>query len=402
MKTSQKTTTSLLLALMALANTAIGAENANLQDAIWRGNIARTGEFSSPGPLKEPKLKWKFPTGKPVKSSPIITGGVVYVASDDGNLYAIDLASGKEKWKYAVGVPIKCSVAVAGGRVFLTSGKGVHAVDAASGTNIWMKPGSFRDDSPLVLNVPIQHRDGKKLDGMIFYTEPLKALVGLDVATGEEMWRYRDGNGPGKGGSSAFIHRGIIGFFRGSQATVLVDALTERMIYEIDGGIDGGVFTPAGRDGICYSFINGIVAFNLEENGKLGRTSNGNYKMKWRYFPKEDKNWDIRHPGISSISVDDKAVYFGQVDKHVYALNRETGAVLWKIPTGAPVSSSPALGSGNLLFVGSEDKMLYGINKKDGSVCWKFATGGVIYSSPAPSGNSVVVGSDDGSIYALE
>jgi len=381
---------------------AAGSDGADLQDAIWRGNLARTGEFSSPGPLKEPKVKWIFSTGKPIKSSPIITGGVVYVGSDDGHLYAIDLASGKEKWKYAVGAPVRCSATVAGGRVFLTSANGVHAVDAASGAKLWIKSGSFWDDSPLVLNLPIQHRDGKKLDGLVFYAEPWKGLVGLDVATGNEMWRYRDGRGPGKDGCSAFIHRGMLGFFRGSQATVLVNALTERMVYEIDGGIDNGIFTPAGRDGICYSYIGGIVAFDIEENGKLGRTDSGKYKMKWRYFPQEDKSWDRRHPGISSISVDDKAVYFGQVDKNVYALNRETGELLWKRPTGGPVSSSPALGTGDLLFVGSQDKMLYGISKLDGSVRWTFATGGPVTSSPAPVGNLVVVGSDDGNIYALE
>jgi len=391
------------LLLFLLIHPLAQADSPLLQDQIWRGNIARTGEYTSTGPVKEPQLKWKFKTGGLVRSSPVIVDGTVYIGSDDKNFYALDLASGKEKWKFSAGAPVRSSPAVCSGKVFFINAKGVFALNAETGEKVWSMPGMFSDDSPLVLQgETITDRDGKKLEGILFYGLPLKNVIGVDIADGREVWRYRDGGSTGKGGSSILMHRGLLTFFRGSQATVLVDVLTERRYYEIDGGIDNAIFTPAARGGICFSYINGIVAFDMIEYGKGNTKKGSKSKMKWRFQQAGEKLWDNQHPGISSISVDDKAVYFGQVDKHVYALDSNTGTLLWKTITGGPVSSSPALGSGELLFVGGQDKMIYGINKKDGAIAWKFATGGPVYSSPAPSGNAVVVGSDDGYVYALE
>ena len=44
-------------------------------------------------------LAWRFPTAGDVISSPIVSGGIVYVGGGDGSLYAIDLASGKLRWR---------------------------------------------------------------------------------------------------------------------------------------------------------------------------------------------------------------------------------------------------------------------------------------------------------------
>ncbi len=393
----------LAFAIVAMHSFASFSEdNPTLQGQIWRGNIARTGEFNAPGPLKEPRLKWKFPTGGPVKSSPVAAGGMVFVGSDDGNIYAIELSSGKELWKYPAGAPVQSSAAIFAGKLFFNNPKGVHAIDMKTGKKAWIKAGGFWDDSPLLIPGPIKHRSGKTLDGIVFYSEPWKGFVGLDIADGEEVWRHRDGHGPGSRGCSALIHRGLIAYFRGSQATVLVDVLTERRKYEIDGGIDNGVFTPAARDGVCYSYINGIVAFDILENAEVKAKTGSDYKMKWRFDPGKKNGWDNQHPGISSISVDEKNVYFGHTDGNVYALDRNSGEVRWKTSTGGVNRSSPAIGNKELLFIGSYNSSIYGISKSDGALVWKFKTGGAVHSSPCVEGSTLVVGCDDGAVYALE
>lgn len=394
----------LFATLSSLATPTFANSNPTLQGQVWRGNIARTGEFNAQGPLKQPRLKWKFDTGKAVKASPVIVNGIVYIGSNDGNFYAIDLASGEEKWRYSTGSDILSSAAVYDGKVFFFNGRGAFALDANTGQEIWKQGGGLWDDSPLVVPGPIQHKSGKTLDGIVFNSEPWKGLVGRDIANGEEVWRYRDQHGPGKRGCSALLHRGHIIHFRGSQATEVVDILTERQSYAIDGAVDNGYFTPAARDGVAYSYIKGITAFDIEEN--LKNSGKGihmnNYDLKWQFYPGKEAGWDYQHPGISSISVDASTVYFGHSNTSVYALDRETGAVKWQAKTGGINRSSPALGTGNLLFIGSYDKNIYGINKADGSIAWKFPTGGAVHSSPAIQGSTLVVGSDDGSVYAIE
>lgn len=393
---------SLLTLLSLLLPVSLLAAEPPLQGQLWRTNLGRTGEFLTTGPQGKPSLKWKFKTGKAVKSSPIIVNGVVYIGSDDGHLYALDAATGELKWKYNAGKPVRSSPAVMNGTLFSICPAGVFALDAATGAEKWSLKQSLWDDSPIVIPGPMKLQDGSSIEGTVFYSQPWKGLVGLDSATGREVWRLRDTHGPGSKGNSAALHRGYLIYFRGSQATVLVNANTERLAYQIDGAVDNGVFTPAARNGICYSYIKGVVAFDIEENAKIKAKSWTDYKMKWRFNKEDDKDWDYQHPGTSSFSVDDKAVYFGHRDTHVYALDKQTGKPLWATKTGGVNRSSPALGSGPLLYIGSYDKTVYALNKTSGEIVWKFPTEGQIHSSPALDNGTLYIGSDDGHIYALQ
>jgi hypothetical protein len=74
------------------------------QDAMFRGNVEHRGIFEAAGVPKFSKMKWSFRTGGMVIGSPTVTGGVVYVGSDDGNFYAIDQGTGAQKWKFAANV----------------------------------------------------------------------------------------------------------------------------------------------------------------------------------------------------------------------------------------------------------------------------------------------------------
>ena len=42
-------------------------------------------------------LKWKFKTEKGVESSPAVSSGVVYFGSEDGHLYAVDIATARSQ-----------------------------------------------------------------------------------------------------------------------------------------------------------------------------------------------------------------------------------------------------------------------------------------------------------------
>ena len=374
-----------------------------LANQVWRGNLSRTGEFNAPGPQSAPTERWSFDTGSPVKASPVVVDGVVYIGSRSGTFYALDLQTGQELWSVSTGAPIEASAAVYAGKVFFGNNQGLFALDAKTGAEVWKVSGGKWEDSPLVLPGPVALADGTPLEGVVFYSQPWNNLVGVDSATGEEIWRYRDGKGPGRKGSSALYHQGKVIHFRGSQATEVVDLLTERRSYAIDGAVDSGVFTPAARDGIAYSYIHGVVGFDIEANlANAGQGSHmNNYNLLWRHYP-EDPLWDYQHPGISSLSVDERHVYFGHRDTFVYALDRETGSVAWKTKTGGVNRSSPAIGNAALLFIGSYDNNVYGINRATGSIAWSYGTGDSIHSSPAIAGNKLLIGSDDGKVYALE
>ena len=105
---------------------------------MFRGNLAHTGVYNAPGVPKFSKIKWKFQTGGQVISSPAVANGAAYIASTDGNLYALDLESGVQKWKLALGVRATASPAVDNGVIYLGTYSGrFYAVDAATGKLKW-------------------------------------------------------------------------------------------------------------------------------------------------------------------------------------------------------------------------------------------------------------------------
>ena len=44
--------------------------------------------------------KWRFATGKKIKSSPAVANGVVFVGSNNRHLYAVESESGEEIWRF--------------------------------------------------------------------------------------------------------------------------------------------------------------------------------------------------------------------------------------------------------------------------------------------------------------
>src|SRR5208282_713818 len=55
-------------------------------------------------------LKWSYTTGgtriDPVASSPAVANGVVYVGSNDGNVYALNASTGAKLWSYNARSPV--------------------------------------------------------------------------------------------------------------------------------------------------------------------------------------------------------------------------------------------------------------------------------------------------------
>jgi len=66
-----------------------------------------------------------------VDSSPVVCGDRIVVGSDDGRLYMVKLADGKEIWNYEIGQPLTSSPAVIDGIVVIGSQDGnVYAFGA--------------------------------------------------------------------------------------------------------------------------------------------------------------------------------------------------------------------------------------------------------------------------------
>jgi hypothetical protein len=80
---------------------------------------------------------WKYPTDGEVLSSPAVANGMVYVGSDDYNLYALNAKTGVLVWSFTTAYD-PSSPTVANGLVYVgAAGSMVYALNASSGAQLW-------------------------------------------------------------------------------------------------------------------------------------------------------------------------------------------------------------------------------------------------------------------------
>ncbi|HEY95825.1 MAG TPA: PQQ-binding-like beta-propeller repeat protein [Dehalococcoidia bacterium] len=70
------------------------------------------------------QILWEFETGDSVRSSPAKAGSVIYIGSDDGNLYALDSTTGELQWQFETGGAITASPAIVDGVIYVGSTDG--------------------------------------------------------------------------------------------------------------------------------------------------------------------------------------------------------------------------------------------------------------------------------------
>lgn len=86
---------------------------------------------------KTGKEKWRF-RAKPIESTPLLHGGILYVGSWDNNIYAIRASDGKKLWSYQADGRVNTSAAYSTGRIFIaTDGGSVYALNARTGKLAW-------------------------------------------------------------------------------------------------------------------------------------------------------------------------------------------------------------------------------------------------------------------------
>jgi outer membrane protein assembly factor BamB len=73
----------------------------------------------------------------------------------------------------------------------------------------------------------------------------------------------------------------------------------------------------------------------------------------------------------------------------------------WAFETGGSVDSSPTIVD-DTVYVGSDDNTLYAIDASEGTEQWAFETGGPVKSSPTVVDGTVHVGSRDNNLYAID
>ncbi len=333
---------------------------------LFRGNAARTGELKGPGLGSPATFPWIFRIGAPVVSSPAVANGVVYIGSDNSNLYALDSFSGPAKWTYKAGGAIGSSPAVAGGTVYFGSDDhNLYAVNADTGKERWrFETGNTITSSPAVAG------------NVVFFQSDDGNLYAVDGATSQQIWKTFVGQASF---SSPAIVDSIV-YVSGGRDLFAIDAATGQQVWDFD--LQGFVgSSPAVVDDVVY--VGSSTGDVFAVDAKTG-------DQKWHF--------QAQSGVISTPAIADGMVFFGSLDQNFYALDAETGDQAWSFKAGDQIVASPVVSDGVVYFV-SYDTYLYGLDEKTGEERTRIQVG-ITVSSPVIVDGVIYVASADGNVQA--
>ena len=175
---------------------------------MFRGDAAHSGMYASQAPREFHRVKWKFPTGDRVVSSPVWQDNVIYFGGDDGNVYAVDATPGARSGSIATGGPVPSTPAVADGTVYAGSYDGkfyalecedrrhskwkfATAASGASKRKASRLAAQEPDDGRSIRCFPIESRWSAQ--GAVYFGSGDGNLYALDADSGELSWKFQDG-----------------------------------------------------------------------------------------------------------------------------------------------------------------------------------------------------------------
>jgi outer membrane protein assembly factor BamB len=343
-----------------------------------QGDERRTGYTESPAPCSN-QTYWKFQTGGPIMSSPVESAGMVFVASTDGYLYAVNATNGAKIWDFWIGTDANSPTA-ANSKVFITSASGtVYAINMYTGVEAWNQ--SFGEaagfGAPLIV-------------GSRLFVNGNQTIFVFNEAVGVRLYNvtlfHANGIAPLTYDNGLIVAVTLgeteieVGGFEANNGEIIF--LLAMAASEI-GTARNGATIGDGKTFVVTVNPNGSsTIFGLNEFGMRG--------------------WESQLDGVTEAS---PAFAYGTVyiptSSATYALDAENGTVKWSRPLDGEYSvSSPAVADGKLYF-GLDNNYVYALDALTGDIIWSYKTEGSVQSSPAISDGLLFVGSNDGNLYAI-
>ncbi len=317
---------------------------------------------------------------------PTVVDGVLYAASHDGDVVALNVDKGRRVWSVKTRLPLSAGPEVADGLIVLGSSDGdVIALDAQKGAERWRKAvGGEVLSRPLIVNDNVIVRT---VDGRV------RALAAQD---GVERWAHdetvprltlRGAAPPVLAGDRivAAFDNGRVAALDPRTGDVLWDAVvnTPRGRTELERLADIDAPPRVAGDDVFVAGFQGRIAMLALDSGQI-----------W---------WARDASSYRGFTMDEQNLYLTNADSVVSALRRTDGAVLWEQDALKRRGlTAPAL-DGDALVVGDFEGFLHWLDKSSGEIVARQKTDGErISNAPVTlETGGVVVQTDSGKLLAF-
>lgn len=382
---------------------AISAQGA-MPVAVGNGMVYATAAGSQVVALdaKTGRLRWRYTAHDTGPMIPTVAGDRVLVTTESCTLYTLSAQSGNELWSRWLGDPIRSSPAVAQGHVYVASNG--HKQDFWL-VNYTLGNGSVVGTAALgpdVLGAPVVTRDA------VYVTTAAQRLRAIDRASGRQLWET-----PAAVASMPVFSNGRI-YAAATHGQGLVEALNARTGENprrfVSSGPSAGPGTAsrgAADDDVLVPEIPAVV----EEQSRPAPVLSTAYRPELTPAVAEGR---VVAPhaggGLACMAETSGEVVWtaGAPEPE----DPEPWRSTLKMPVPAAAGPKGALGPqweyatptivGGCVYVGTRSGHLFSYDAATGEELWQTKLDGAITSPPAAVGGFLYVACGDGAVYCIE
>lgn len=349
------------------------------------------GASKKPGPLPDFKntapaqTDWQVPIGRSRPGfAPDLVGDAVYVAAPDGTLARIDGASGRSVWRVSVGKELSAGVGADAAVVVVGTDKGEVLAYDPEGKPRWQAKVSSEVVSPPDV-----------AEGIVAVWSGDGRVYGLGADDGTRKWVYQRVNPPltVRNYAGGTTRRG--GLFAGTPGGKLLamDQATGNL------GWEGNVATPKGATEL--ERITDITSLPIVLERQVCAVA---YQGRVACFDAARGTllWSRDISSLEGLTADARTLFVTDDKSHLHALDRSTGASIWKQDKlGKRHIGGPVL-VGDYVGVVDIEGYLHLMDRNDGSLVGRLATdGSPAVSQPVALGARALWQSQAGTLFAV-
>ncbi|WP_408959926.1 PQQ-binding-like beta-propeller repeat protein [Natrinema sp. 74] len=281
--------------------------------------------------------RWQFKVGYGVEDRLTVSDGTLYVGDSEGNVFAVDVATGEEVWRFDVGTRLTTELTVADGTLFVGAMGGweryggadmeyyVSALDVATGDERWRftldtatgEDASSSEDPKIEFVTVEDDTVFAGSDECYSDSSACSSLYALDATTGEETWQFEATDSVDtmtKVNGTIFVGTA---FERGGDAAVYAvdaDTGTELWCFNADNMIDSPITVVNGTLFVVNRIIRSSSP-DFEDAYRLNALDAATGDEKWNF---------VAENGIDSLRFADDTVFFSADQTTVHALDAGT------------------------------------------------------------------------------
>lgn len=332
------------------------------------------------------RVRWQAVVGSAAKFAfaPVVTAEHAYAANAAGELVRIELASGKIDWRINTGARLSTGPGTDGRTVAVGGTRGeVIAVDTA-GQAIWKALITGEVLSPPVIS-----------DGIVAVRSGDGRIFGLGVQDGRRRWLYQRAlpslTVRAPAGLTAVPGGVYSGFAGGKLVAVLLKNGT--LAWEATVSVPrGSTELERMADIVGAPLVDGRAVCAAAYQGRTGCFD----------ALKGAQLWIRDLSSLAALAAGPREVYATDDRGAVHALEKTTGASIWKQErlAGRGVTGPAALG--DFVVVGDYQGYVHFLDRSDGAFAARVATdGSAILEAPVRAADGVLVQTRNGAVYAI-